>query len=93
MNQAPQRFSVQSPQQAMDRANRVVGDAMCSAADTIKSNPATAVFTAFGAGLGLGLGLALVFGGSSAPPPGIRDQFVKYMNEHLPAWAKNAYGS
>jgi len=89
MNQAPNRFQIPSSQQAVADAKGMVGDALCSATNTIKSNPATAVLTAFGAGLGLGIGLALVFGGTSAPPPGMREQFTQFLNEHMPSWARS----
>jgi len=90
MNQASNRFSTQSPQQAMESARGMMGDAMSSAAHTIKSNPGSAVFTAFGAGFGLGLGLALAFSARSSPPPGMREQFMQFMNEHMPSWARNS---
>jgi len=90
MNQAPRRFETQAPRQAMAKAQGMMQDVLSNAQQSISSNPSTAVFTAFAAGMGLGLGLALAFGGSSAPPPGMREQFTQFMNEHMPSWARTS---
>lgn len=90
MNQAPRCFETQAPRQAMAKAQGMMQDAFSNAQNSISSNPSTAVFTAFAAGMGLGIGLALVFGGSSAPPPGMREQFTQFLNEHMPSWARTS---
>jgi len=72
----------------MAKAQGMMQDVLSNAQSSISANPSTAVFTAFAAGMGLGLGLALAFGGSSAPPPGMREQFTQFLNEHMPSWAR-----
>ena len=89
MNQAQRRFETQAPRQALGNAKGMMQEAFSTASNSISSNPSTAVFTAFAAGMGLGLGLALCFG-SSAPPPGMREQFTQFMNEHMPSWARTS---
>jgi len=89
MNQAPRRFETQS-RQGTANARGMMQDYLSNAQQSISSNPSTAVFTAFAAGMGLGLALALAFGGSSAPPPGMREQFTQFLNEHMPSWARTS---
>jgi len=89
MNQAPRRFETQGSRQGGTSARGMMQDALSNAQSSITSNPSAAVFTAFAAGMGLGLGLALAFGSSSAPPPGMREQFAQFFNEHMPAWARS----
>jgi formate/nitrite transporter FocA (FNT family) len=74
----------------MGNAKGMMQEAFSTASNSISSNPSTAVFTAFAAGMGLGLGLALCFGGTSSPPPGMREQFTQFLNEHMPSWARTS---
>lgn len=72
-----------------DSATHAMQHGAESAREAIVHNPASAVFTAFGAGLGVGIGLALVFGGRPAPTYdyGLRDKVTQFLSEHFP-WTK-----
>ena len=91
MNHQGTRFQMPRARQAVESANEMVCGAMDSARETISSNPAAAVFCAFGAGLGLGLGLALVFGGRPEPQyvdPSLREKITQLLGDHIP-WLRS----
>lgn len=76
----------QGVQQAAAHPREAFADGMHCVQDSITNNPATAVYSAFGAGMGLGIGLALIFGSRPAPPIDVtlREKFMQFMNDHLP---------
>lgn len=87
MNSTVNRMQ-QGVQQAVNNPRQMVEDGVCRTKDAITSNPATAVYSAFGAGLGLGIGLALIFGSRPAPPLDVtlRDKFMQFFNDHMPSF-------
>lgn len=71
-----------------DSAAEVMESGLETARETITSNPATAVMTAFGVGIGVGICLAVVLG---RPAPaldyGLREKVAQFFEEHLP-WSR-----
>lgn len=75
-----------STSQWAEAASEAMHSGLETARETITSNPASAIFTAFGAGLGIGLGLALVFATRTPPPMdyGLREKFSQFLQDHAP---------